>query len=82
MYGVIFSDNAYKGLKKLERTTQKRIVAVLERIRIRPQHHVKKLVGSPYYRLRIGEYRAILDINQGQLIILVIEIAHRERIYK
>lgn len=81
-YGIIFSDSALKQLKKLEKNVQERIVSTLERIKIRPQAHVTKLVGDPGYRLRVGDYRVILDIDEGNLIILVIKIAHRKKIYK
>lgn len=81
-YGIIFSDSALKQLKKLEKNVQKRIISTLERIKIRPQAHVTKLVGDPGYRLRMGDYRVILDIDEGNLIILVIKIAHRKKIYK
>lgn len=82
MYEVIFSDTAFKQLKKLDKEIQRRLVAVIERIRIRPEGHVKKLVGEPYFRLRVGNYRVILDIHKGKCIILVIEVGHRKNIYK
>ena len=56
--------------------------AVLERIKIRPYEYVKKLSGYRYFRLRVGYYRLILDINNKQLMIIVIEIGHRKNIYK
>jgi len=43
---------------------------------------VIKLVGDPGYRLRVGDYRVILDIDEGNLFILVIKIGHRKKIYK
>jgi len=43
---------------------------------------VTKLVGDSGYRLRVGDYRVILDIDEGNLIILVIKIGHRKKIYK
>ncbi len=81
-YEIIFSDLSLKQLKKLEKLTQERIIATIERCRIRPQDYVKKLVGNPYYRLRVGDYRIIMDIRQGELRILVLEIGHRRNIYK
>ena len=81
-YGIIFSDRALKQLKKLEKNVQERIISTLERINIRPQAHVTKLVGDPGYRLRVGDYRVILDIDEGNLVILVIKIGHRKKIYK
>jgi len=82
MHDVLFSEDAEKQLNKLEKNLQGRIVSILERIRIRPHSHVKKLVSSPYFSLRVGCYRILLDIKKDKLIILVIEIGHRKNIYK
>ena len=81
MYEIIFYNKAKEKLKKLETKIQKRILNVLERIKIRPFHFVKRKQGTPYYILRIGEHRAILDIRQDKSIIFVIEVGHRKRIY-
>lgn len=81
MYEIIVSDTAKKQLNKLSQEMKDRIGNVLERIRTRPFHFIKKLVNSPYYRLRVGDYRIILDIKQNQLIIFVIELGHRKNVY-
>ena len=82
MFSLIYSDLSLKQLKNLGKELQIRIISSLERIRIRPYPHVKKLVGSPYFRLRVGDYRVILEIKSDKLIIFVIELGHREKIYK
>lgn len=82
MYEIIISDQAFKQLEKLEKSIQERIIKVLERIRIRPEVHVTKLVGDAGYKLRVGDYRVILDIDENKLSILVIKIGHRKNIYK
>lgn len=81
-YAVAFTKTAEKQLKKLEEHVQERIFSVLERIRVRPYEFVRKLAGYPYYRLRVGEYRLIVDIKNDILLIFVIEIGHRKNIYK
>ena len=81
-YEIVFTDTSRKQFKKLEKDTQERIIKALERIRIRPEAHIKKLVDDPGYRLRVGEYRIILDIEKEKLIILVVKIGHRKNIYK
>ncbi len=81
IYRVEFSQLAEKQLSKLEKEMQERIVHSLERMQIRPFHFVEKIVGSEYYRLRVGEYRVILDIQQDKLIIFAVEIGHRRDIY-
>ncbi len=82
MYSIVISNKAERQLKKLEKSQQERIVSALERARIRPETHFKKLVGEEAYNLRIGHYRAIADIEQKKLIILVLKVSHRKNIYK
>ena len=81
MYEIIVSDKAKKQLSKLSPDIRDRMGIALERIRIRPQHFVLRLVGSPYYRLRVGDYRVILNIINVKLVIMIIEIGHRKNIY-
>jgi len=82
MYSVEFSQTAENQLYKLEKNIQKRIIEVLERIKIRPFHFVKRKQGTNYFILRIGNYRAILDINREKLIIFILELGHRKNIYE
>jgi mRNA interferase RelE/StbE len=80
-YEIIFSDNAFKQLKKMEKNVQERIIAALERIRIRPEAYVTKLVGDIGFKLRVGDYRILMDIENKELRILVLKIGHRKKIY-
>ena len=80
-YDIVFSDKALNKLKKMEKNVQERIIAVLERIRLRPESYVTKLVGDPGYKLRVGDYRIILDIDNKILRILILKVGHRKNIY-
>ncbi|MBW2987145.1 type II toxin-antitoxin system RelE/ParE family toxin [Candidatus Woesearchaeota archaeon] len=82
MYSILLSRIAEKQLKKLDKKTQARIISAIKRCRIRPYAHVKRLVESPYFRLRAGDYRIIMAIKENRLLILVIEIKHRKKVYK
>ncbi len=81
-YEVLFSDLAVKQLKKLDEDIRRRIIATLERIRIRPEAYLRKLVGDDGYRLRVGDYRVIVDLDKEKLIILVLRIGHRRNVYE
>ena len=81
MYSVEFSQTAEKQFCKLPEDIKERIINVLERIRVRPYHFVKRKEGTPYFIARIGEHRAILDIRNEILKIYVIEVGHRKNIY-
>lgn len=80
-YEIIFSDKALIQLKKIEPNLQERIIAALEKIRLRPEAYVTKLVGDPGYKLRVGDYRVIMDIDNKKLHILVLKVGHRRNIY-
>ncbi len=83
MYELRYSDLALKQLKKLEKGIQIRILTILERLRIRPEScDIKKLVGMPGFRLRVGDYRIIFDIEKERLLILVLQLGHRQDIYR
>lgn len=82
MYEIIFSDSALKQLNNLEKNIQERIISTLERIRIRPESYLIRLVDDPGYKLRAGDYRLIIDLDKEKLIILVIKIEHRKNVYK
>lgn len=82
MYELIYAAYAFKQLQKLPKEIQQRILAALERCRIRPQAYLQRVVSSPQYRLRVGDYRIIVDLHDGKLQILVLTIGHRKNIYK
>ncbi len=82
IFNLFFTNEAKKFLKKLDKQDKIRIISTLERCRVRPHAYVKKLVSSPYFRLRVGNYRAIIDIRAGKLLIIVLEIGRRKNIYK
>ena len=81
MYGLLISPRAQKQFRKLERHIQECICAVIERVRTRPEHYAEALVGKDAYKIRIGDYRAIIDIDHKQKNILIIKVGHRKTVY-
>ncbi len=81
MYDIIISDTAKKAFLNLEKEIQDRIVAVLERIQLQPHHYCIRLTGSNAYKLRAGDYRVILDINEQNQQIIILKIGHRKNVY-
>lgn len=80
----IFSRQALRDLRKLDKQTQKRIVDKLEFIASSssPLNFAEKLIDSTFgeWRFRIGDYRAIFDVKEKQIVIL--KIGHRKEIYR
>jgi len=85
MYSVIYTQAALKDLKKLPPEVAQKVYNSIKQIRDDPYSHVKKLKASPttpFYSLRVGEYRVIMTIENQQLVIFVIEVGHRSKIYR
>ena len=82
MYQIIFSKTAEKFLDKLDSSDRERIIKALERIRVRPERFLEKLVGEKGYKFRVGDYRLFIDLDKGNLMISVIKIGYRKNIYK
>ena len=80
-FQIIWSDLAIRQLKKLDRPIARRIFDKVGELAVAPRRFVQKLVNSPYYRLRVGDFRVILDIQGDVLRILVLKLGHRESIY-
>ena len=82
VWEVAWSAKSVKQLGKIDKkNTQKIYDSVLDCIQD-PFKTVMRLTNSPFYRLRIGSYRVILDLQQNKMIIFVVETDHRGRIYK
>lgn len=82
-FQIIWSELAANELKKLDRTVANRIFKKVSQLVENPYHFdVTKIVGDPYFRLRVGDYRVIFDIQNDKLRILVLKVGHRKNIYK
>lgn len=85
MYKITYTTQAVKNLLKLPRNTALLIREKLEQVALdafAPIPNVKKLLGRPGYRLRVGDLRVIYEINSNEFVILVIKIGPRGDIYR
>ena len=85
MYKVIYSKQSQRTLLKLPRNLAKRIRARLDYIALDPyvqDNNVIKLQDRPGYRLRVGDWRIIYEIHDGELLILALKIAPRGSVYR
>lgn len=77
---IIWSYPAIRQLKKLDRSVARRIFDKVGELSEHPDRLVQRLVNAPYYRLRVGDYRVILDLQGALLRVLVLKMGHRESI--
>ncbi len=83
---IIYSEEALKSLKKLDRPVQKLIISYMDKIALleEPRARGKALSASlrGFWRYRVGDYRILCEIQDEKLIICVVDIDHRKNIYK
>jgi len=81
-----FTEEARKEFRKLDRYVQKEIIRYLDS-RIAgtedPRRFGKALRGdlAGIWRYRIGDYRVLCQIKDSQLLVLVISVGHRKKVY-
>lgn len=82
-YQVEFSKRAAKQFKALSLEIQLRLRPKIDALADEPRPSgVVKLTGEGnLYRIRVGDYRVLYQIEDGDLIVLIIKLGHRSDIY-
>lgn len=81
MYSIEIEKNAEDFLRKLEKKDAEIILNKIYSIKENPFRFLKRLQGEKLWRLRIGDYRAIVDIIISMNKIIVLRIGHRKNVY-
>ena len=83
-YKVFLESRAEKDFKKLPREIRNRVfLAILDLKRDPRPTEVKKLSAKEeYYRLRVGDWRVVYEINTKQKKISIFRIRHRREAYR
>lgn len=83
---IKYSEKALKSLKKLDKPIQKLIINYMDNIEKleEPRARGKALSANlkGFWRYRVSDYRIICEIKDNELIICVVDIDHRKKIYK
>ncbi len=80
-YSFKFDKNAEDFLNKMQVKDSLRIIEKLEIIKQNPFHYLESYEGD-YYKLRIGDYRLLIDIDFNSKILYIRVLDKRGRIYK
>lgn len=68
-------------LEKADKTVAKRILKKIDAATNNPYRFFRQLTGRPEYKLRVGDYRVIADIDEQTKKILIRAVGHRKNIY-
>jgi len=80
-FTVLLHPKAAKTLEKLTKPLQQRITKRLQELRDHPERIGKQLQYSNFWSLRIGDYRAIYEINREKRQVIILFIGHRKKVY-
>jgi len=84
MYRIVTTKLFDKNLTQLPVNWQKRIVTKIIEVAANPyapNNNLRKLRGIDGYRLRVGDWRVIYELEDDRLVMLVMDVGSRGRIY-
>ena len=81
-YQITWSPKSKNDLKKLEPQLAKRIIRKVTELNLAPYHFIEKMTDVNCWRLRVGDYRVLLDIDEKKKDIQILKVGHRRNIYK
>jgi len=81
MYKIEWKEHSLQDLEKLEGSIIRRILKKVDELSENPFYKdIKRLKGQNDFRLRVGDYRVIFEIEKDTIIIL--KVGHRKNIYE
>ena len=80
-FGVFLHSKAAKALERIEEPVRLRIVERLRELRDSPKRVGKRLKFSDFWSVRVGDYRAIYEIERDKNRVVVLFVGHRRKVY-
>ena len=84
MFRIIYAKSVSKDIRKLPASSLSKIKQEIEDLREFPNiSQIKHLKNHPIadYRLRIGNYRVLFDVDWERMEIVILKIGHRKDVY-
>jgi mRNA interferase RelE/StbE len=81
-YELQFKKSVAKDLRKIPNSDVKKILQRVQSLALNPRGEgCVKLSGQERYRVRQGVYRIVYEIKDDEIIVVVVKVAHRSRVY-
>ncbi|MDD5148535.1 MAG: type II toxin-antitoxin system RelE/ParE family toxin [Candidatus ainarchaeum sp.] len=81
-FEIIWTNRSKKDLKLIDKQIALRIIDKVEELRGRDIVFLEKVTGKDFYKLRIGQYRALIDKHPATKKLFILKVGHRKKIYK
>jgi mRNA interferase RelE/StbE len=79
-FSVLLTPRAARSLRKLQRSIGARIAASLKELELSPETG-EQLKPSRFWKLRVGDYRVIYEIDSPMSRVIVLFVGHRKNVY-
>ncbi|MCL4412807.1 MAG: type II toxin-antitoxin system RelE/ParE family toxin [Candidatus Thermoplasmatota archaeon] len=81
-FDIVLTEESEEFIKKCDKAVRNRIIKSLRKLENEPESG-KPLTSilTGLWSLSIGDYRAIYQIKNSELIVVVIKIGHRKNVY-
>ena len=81
-FRIVWHPKTSSDLKKLEKEMRERVIKKVRSTENNPFRFVERLTGYALFKLRIGDYRAVLEISSETKLIKVFLVEHRSKVYQ
>ena len=84
MYEIVYAQSVKHDIKKIDKQYHKRIKEEIEKLKNFPDiAQIKRLHSHPLadFRLRVGSFRVLFDVDEEQERIYILKIGHRKEVY-
>ena len=78
---AIWSNTAQKQLDKLSKEDIERILQKTSDVEAEPFSYLERLTNSPLFKYRVGSYRIIVDVVNDKLVLHLLKVKKRSRVY-
>ncbi len=78
---AIWSNKARKELDKLPKDDIKRVLLKTGDVEVDPFSYLERLESSHFFKYRVGKYRIIVDVINDKLILYMLKVKKRSRVY-
>ena len=83
LFEVRILPSVRKDLRGIPKETVRHILGTIEKLATNPRPSgCKKLTSLNLYRLRLGSYRIVYEINDAEVLVVIVKIGHRKDVYR
>lgn len=81
MTDIEYTEKALSHLEGLDPQVADRVMNKVDEATEWTEHRLEPLSGYPYYKLRAGDYRAIITWDRNDDLLIVEAVGHRRNVY-